>query len=158
MKTLKHFYQTIFILLLLIGNYSCESETVVITLTVDTAQLGNDRNNPGGCSLSATPASVVIVDDGDPKTFTIRVDKGTQLTWEGVTTTGDDIKMKNITYVKGTNIFNRNSIPGKVRNGKEKVKGKARRKTAKDKDYVYKIKFKVDEFGNFTLDPKIRVK
>jgi len=157
MKKLKQFYRTSFILLLLLSSYSCQTDTVVITLTVDTAQLGNDRNNPGGCTLSATPASVVIFDDGDPKTYTIKVEKGTEIIWEGVTTDGDDIKIKNITYVEGTNIFNSNSIPGKVQNGKEKVKGKARRKTAKDKDYVYKIKFRVDEFGNFTLDPKIRV-
>lgn len=138
-------------------SYGQVSQTVTITLTVDTTNLGSDRDAPGGCTLSANPSSVVIVDDGNPKNFTIKVPVGTDVIWEGITQDGEDVKIKKIGYRSGMNIFDTMNIPGRINNGREKVEAKVRRKTPRDMDYTYAIEFKVKGFGRYNLDPKIRV-
>ena len=130
---------------------------VVITLTVDTSQLGDDRKAPGGCTLTATPASVVVPGDNNPKMFTIQVEDGDEVEWEGITQDGKEVKIKKIGYIKGINIFDSRNIAGKMKNGKEKVNAKIKRKTAHGLDYEYLIEFKVQGFGKYTLDPKIKV-
>ena len=159
MKTHRSIYYSPLILLILFCSISFgqTNNLVVITLTVDTAELGNNRNAPGGCTLTANPASAVIFDDGNPKLFTVEVPNGTDIEWEGITTDGEDVKIKKIGYVKGINIFNRSSIPGTISGGKEKVKDKVKRKTAPGMEYEYLIEFKVKGFKKFTLDPRIKV-
>lgn len=134
------------------------TDPVVVTLTVDTSQLGTDRNAPGGCTLTANPGSVVISGDSNPKMFAIEVMDGTDMEWEGVTQTGEEVKIKKIGFLKGVNIFDSRDVPGRTNNGKEKVNAKIKRKTAPGFDYEYFIEFKVQGFGRYTLDPRIRVK
>ncbi|MGB5646244.1 hypothetical protein [Muriicola sp.] len=159
MKTCHKLKGNALLLLLLFYSlsYGQGTDPVVITLTVDTEQLGNDRNMPGGCTLTAVPSSVVISTDSNPKSFTIQVKDGTEIEWVGVTTKGEDVKIKNIKWIRGINIFNKTNIPGQNSGGKEKVKDKIKRKTATDMDYEYLIEFKVQREGKYTLDPKIKV-
>lgn len=133
------------------------ADPVKILLTVNTSELGNDNNAPGGCTLTATPASVVIFGANNPKMFTIEVMDGTDIEWEGVTQDGDEVKIKKIGFIKGINIFDSKNISGKIKDGKEKVNVKVKRKTAPGLDYEYLIEFKVKEFGRYTLDPIIKV-
>ncbi|NNJ89664.1 MAG: hypothetical protein HKP53_09700 [Eudoraea sp.] len=148
---------TISLLLLCSLSYGQATEAVLITLTVDTSQLGDERNAPGGCTLTASPSSVVIPGDANPKMFTVKVKNGTDIEWEGVTQDGDEVKIKKIGFLKGINIFNSKNVPGKVKNGKEKVKAKIKRKTAAGLDYEYLIEFKIKGFGTYILDPRIKV-
>ncbi len=160
MKTFNHSTRTFFILLCLLVFTTCkkEKDPVIVTLTVNTSQLGEQLVDPPGCTLSATPSSVVIFDDGNPKNFTILVKDGTEIEWEGVTSDGGDVDIKKIIYKGGTNIFDKDSIPGIDDKGKEKVKVKVKRKTALNNDYVYKIKFKVKNKERIQMiDPKIQV-
>jgi len=159
MKTLHSMKSTLALLLFLICSLSFGqvSGPVVITLTVDTSQLGDDSNAPGGCTLTATPASVVVPGDSDPKMFTIQVEDGTDLEWEGITQDGEEVKIKKIGFIKGINIFDSRNIFGRINDGKEKVNAKIKRKTAPGLDYEYLIEFKIKGFGKYTLDPKIKV-
>lgn len=159
MKTRKLTFNLPLILLFLFCSISFgqSNNLVVITLTVNTAELGSNRNAPGGCTLTANPASAIIFDDGNPKLFTIEVPNGTEIEWDGITTDGKDVKIKKIGYVKGINIFNKTNIPGTISGGKEKVKDKVKRKTPEGMEYEYLIDFKIKGFGRFTLDPRIKV-
>ena len=156
MKTIK-----ISILLLafsFLGFVHAQEPTVIITLIVDTAALGNDRDAPGGCTFTVAPADKVIMNDpNDPKSFTILVEESDIIEWQGTTTAGDDVKIKKIGFIGGTEIFGSNNIYGRNENGKEKVKAKPIKKTPPGQDYVYGIRFKPDGFSNYNLDPKIRV-
>ncbi len=159
MKTFKRIVRTFLILLIPFYVINCKKDKaipVVITLTADTSQIGEELIDPPGITLSAKPASVVIFDDGDPKMFTIKVKVGTDIVWEGVTAEGGDVDIEKIIYKSGTNIFDKDSIPGKIDKGKEKVKLKVKKKTTPGNDYVYKIKYKVSN-RTYTLDPKIQV-
>jgi hypothetical protein len=154
-----HFFCGVLLLFFFISfSFGQGSAPVVITLTVDASKLGNDRNDPGGCTLSAIPASVVIYDAGDPKSFTIEVEQGTDIEWEGITTDGTPIDIKKIVRKGGTNVFNTRGIDGKPDRGRDKVKAKIMHKTAPGKDYSYKIRFNGKDFGNYRLDPKIKVR
>ncbi len=133
------------------------SESVKILLTVDTSLLGEDSKAPGGCTLTATPESVVIPGESNPKMFTIVVQDGADIEWEGVTQDGEEVKIKKIGFLKGINIFDSRNIFGKIKDGKEKVNAKIKRKTAPGLDYEYLIEFKVQGVGKYTLDPKIKV-
>ncbi len=159
MKTFNSMQGSLALLLFLFCSLSFgqAGDPVVITLTVDTSQLGNDSNAPGGCTLTATPSSVVVPGDNNPKMFTIQVEDGDDLEWEGVTQDGEDVKIKKIGFIKGINIFDSRNIFGRIRDGKEKVNAKIKRKTAHGLDYEYLIEFKVQGFGKYTLDPKIKV-
>lgn len=149
----------VFSLLYFCGIGYGQDPTVTITLFVDTAELGTNNDAPGGCTFKVDPPSAIVTNDpNDPKTFTIKVNDGDTVVWEGITTSDKDVKMKKITYIKGTEIFKSKSIKGETKDGKEKVKAKAIKKTLKDKDFEYLIRFRVDGFGNYKIDPKIQVK
>lgn len=156
MKTIKN------IILLLaccfFGYAQAQEPTVIITLTVDTAALGSDSDAPGGCTFKVTPANKVVVNDpNNPKSFTILVEETDVIEWQGITTTGGDVRIKKISYIGGTEIFGSNNIYGRNENGQEKVKAKPNKKTFPGQDYEYSIRFKPDGFSNYNLDPKIRV-
>lgn len=156
MKTTKNFM--LLLALSFFGFVQAQEPTVIITLTVDTAALGNDRDAPGGCTFTVTPADRIIVNDPyDPKSFTISVDESDVIEWQGVTTTGGDVKMKKISFIGGTEIFDSRTINGRSENGKEKVKAKPNKKTPPGQDYEYSIRFKPDGFSFYEIDPKIRV-
>ncbi|MET6989124.1 hypothetical protein [Sediminicola arcticus] len=156
MKTTKNI--VLLFLFSFFGYVQAQEPTVIITLTVDTAALGDERDAPGGCTFTVTPANKVIVNDpNDPKSFTILVEETDVIEWQGITTTGDDVKIKKISFIGGTEIFGSNNIYGRNENGKEKVKAKPNKKTPPGQDYEYSIRFKPDGFSNYDLDPKIRV-
>lgn len=90
--------------------------------------------------------------------FTIAVDESDVIEWQGITTTGDDVKIKKIGFIGGTEIFGSRNINGRISNGKEKVKAKPNKKTPPGKDYEYSINFKPDGFKFYQIDPKIRVR
>ncbi len=154
------FFRTLATAFLLVSfslSFGQVTQSVTITLTVNTDNLGSDNDAPGGCTLSATPSNVVIVDDGNPKNFTIEVPVGTEITWEGITQNGEEVMIRRIRYLGGMNIFNSASIPGNIINGLEKVRANPVRRTPRDMDYSYGITFRVRGFGRYNLDPKIRV-
>ena len=104
------------------------------------------------------PADKVLVNDpNNPKTFSIKVEESDIIEWQGITTAGGEVEIKRIKHVGGTNIFDSTNIYGRIHNGKEKVKAKPNKKTPRDADYVYSIKFKPVGFRTFVLDPKIKV-
>jgi hypothetical protein len=136
------------------------TDTVVITLTVNTDSLGDDRQSPGGCTFTVVPADKVLVNDpNNPKTFTIQVDSTDVIEWQGITTNGEDVKIKRITFIGGTNILGSGFVKGDRSNGKEKVKVKPNRKTPRDKDFEYSIRFKTkgELFSFYEIDPRIKV-
>lgn len=147
-----------FLVMTFCAAYGQTTDTVTITLMVDTDSLGTDSNAPGGCSFSANPPSIVIVDNGDPKAFTVEIPLGTTVIWEGITQEEEEVKIKKIGYLRGMNIFNSVNIPGRINNGREKVEARTVRATPSEMDYTYQIEFKVPGIGRYTLDPKIRVK
>lgn len=140
------------------GLVTAQEPTVVITLTVDTDALGDDRNAPGGCTFTVVPASKVLVNDpNDPKTFTIQVMESDVIEWQGITTTGAEVKMKKINFIGGTQIFNSNPVRGRNSNGREKIKAKPNRNTPPGRNYEYSITFKPDGFQTYKIDPRIKV-
>ena len=140
------------------GFVQAQEPTVIITLTVDATALGNERDAPGGCTFTVTPANKLVYNDpNNPKAFTIAVEETDVIEWQGITTTGDDVRIKKISFIRGTEIFGSNNIYGRNENGKEKVKAKPNKKTPPGQDYEYSIRFKPDGFSNYDLDPKIRV-
>ena len=159
MKKLHSMKSTLALLLFLFCSigFAQTSDPVIITLTVDTSILGDDKSAPGGCTLTATPASVVVPSNSDPKMFTIQVEDGADLEWEGITQDGEEVKIKKIGFIKGINIFDSRNIFGRISDGKEKVNAKIKRKTAPGLDYEYLIEFKIKGFGKYTLDPIIKV-
>tara|TARA_R110000744_G_scaffold86450_1_gene168985 strand:+ start:600 stop:1088 length:489 start_codon:yes stop_codon:yes gene_type:complete len=141
-----------------LGSVYAQDPTVTITLTVDTSLLGDDKDAPGGCTFIVVPADKVLVNDpNNPKTFSIKVEESDIIEWQGITTAGGEVEIKRIKHVGGTNIFDSTNIYGRIHNGKEKVKAKPNKKTPRDADYVYSIKFKPVGFRTFVLDPKIKV-
>ena len=158
MRTLYRFTRVFLIFFYLVAFVNCEKEKdpVVITLTVDVSELGDDRNNPGGCILTAKPDSVVI-EDTSTKDFTILVADGTEIIWEGITDDNKKVNINTISYLRGTNIFNTPNLNGQLAGGKQKVKGKIKRPTPPGQDYEYSIRFAVPGHGSYTIDPKIQV-
>ena len=155
MKIIRNF--ALLFAILSYGLVTAQEPTVVITLTVATDALGDDRNAPGACTFTVVPASKVVVNDpNNPKTFTIKVEESDVIEWQGVTTTGGEVKMKKVTFIGGTDIFNSNP-GGRNSNGKEKIKAKPNKKTPPGKDYEYSIRFKPDGFKFYEIDPRIRV-
>ena len=160
MKTIRKTILALTAFYLSFFGYSYGQEpTVTITLKVDTTLLGNDRNAPGGCEFIVEPSSVVIVNDpNDPKTFAINVSEDDIIEWQGITTTGQDVKIKKIKFIGGTEIFGSGTVNGQSRNGKEKVKAKPIRTTPSGKDYEYSIRFKTKGMPYYVIDPKIKVR
>tara|TARA_R110001606_G_scaffold122864_1_gene255971 strand:+ start:2315 stop:2803 length:489 start_codon:yes stop_codon:yes gene_type:complete len=141
-----------------LGSVHAQDPTVTITLTVDTSLLGDDRDAPGGCTFNVVPADKILVNDpNNPKTFSIRVEESDIIEWQGFTTTGGEVKMKKITFIGGTDIFESNPVKGQNSNGKEKIKAKPNKKTPAGKDYEYSIRFKPDGFKFYDIDPRIKV-
>lgn len=140
------------------GLVTAQEPTVVITLIVDTDALGDDRNAPGGCTYTVVPADRIVINDpNDPKTFTIQVTESDVIEWQGITTTGAEVKMKKINFIAGTEIFDSNPVRGRNSNGREKIKAKPNKITPPGRDFEYSITFKPDGFQTYEIDPRIRV-
>jgi hypothetical protein len=158
MRTTKN--QILILALAFCSIMQAQEATVTITLTVDTEMLGNDRKAPGGCTFTVVPADKVVVNDpNDPKSFAIQIDSTDVIEWEGISTDGEEVKIKRITFLGGTNIFGSNVVKGSNSNGTEKVKAQPNKKTPRDKDYEYGIRFKIkgELFSFYEIDPRIKV-
>ena len=155
MRTL-HFKSVLCFLVMLlfpvlsIGQSKAEA---VVTLIVDLSQLGDDPNNPGGLSFEVDPGTMAI-NKSDPKEFTITVDNGTRIKWQGITTTGENVRILKIEYKSGIDTFNDEKIR-RCLFGK-RVRKTTKRSTGEDL-YVYQIKFRPKKMKRYYLDPKIRV-
>ena len=139
------------------GFMQAQEPTVTITLTVNMDSLGDDRKAPGGCTFTVVPADKVLVNDpNDPKKFTIKVDSTDVIEWQGITTAGENVNIKNIRFIRGTNILGSDSKKGTRKNGREKVKVKPNGNT-NGKDFEYGIRFKTGIFSSYEIDPRIKV-
>jgi hypothetical protein len=131
---------------------SIGQETHTITLTVQ---------EDGSYSFSVFPESSFLSGD-TPETYTILVNEGDTIEWEGVAESGVAVEIESIAYVADSNnpkskdIFNEPKIHGKKDNGnKKKVKAKVK-PNKKNSDYKYIIEFTVDGEPN-SIDPGVKV-
>jgi len=156
MKSTNHFLILIAIVLLSFSNSSYGQEDRVITLNVNTAQITNQ--NEYQVSYFAGQE-----ENTDTRNFTIYVNPGDRIIWQGISSTSPDndiVNIKSINYEGGTNVFDQNVLNndrespgiviGVVKNGTEGFEEK------------YKISFTVfnngvKRQGTFHIDPKIKV-
>ena len=158
MKITKRILFLITIVLISCSNKFYGQEIHIITLNVDTEKIEKDDVNKY-CDFGQE-------EDISNEDYTITVNLGDIIIWQGVSSNADETDIVNINSINhhgGTNIFGVNVLNG---NGEfpEQVVGKALYKTTvgNKKDYKYIIKFKVyndgiKRNGTFQIDPKIRV-
>jgi len=158
MKTAKPFLILITIVLFSFSISLYGQETHRITLNVDTGSIVKQDVNDY-CNFGQ--------EDGIPnEDYTIEVNIGDTIIWQGISSVAPDTDIVNITSINhhgGTNIFGSNILHG---NGEspEQVEGTALNSTVggNKKDYKYIIKFTVyndgkRRNGTFQIDPKIKV-
>jgi hypothetical protein len=125
---------------------------VTITLHVDTGNVDN-KNTGETCDFGQQ--------EGTNEEYTVVVNVGDVITWEGVSSTAPETDVVDITkikYVKGTNIFGKDLLPG---NRPHKISSKVLTSTATAGDYKYEISFTVTNNGVkrngvFKIDPVIQ--
>ncbi len=144
----------LFLLFSIQATQAQEPQTVVITLNVSTGQI-DKQNLPTTCNFGQ-PQNISNED------FTVEVNVGDVITWQGVSSTApstDIVEITKIKYVKGKNIFDKEDlVPGQ----NKKISGKALTKTTAEDIYKYDISFTVTSNGKkrngtFHIDPKIIV-
>lgn len=132
------------------------SEAIVVTLYVDTARIDKQDVN-ASCNFGQDPSIA-------NEEFTIDVNVGDTVTWQGVSSNApstDVVNIVSINHEGGKNVFDKNILTG---NGQspERVTDTVRSKTDGDEKYKYKISFTVTNNGSkrngmFHIDPKIAV-
>jgi len=131
-----------------------EPQTVVVTLNVNTGQI-DKQNLPTTCNFGQ-PQNISNED------FTIEVNVGDIIIWQGVSSSAPETDIVEITKIKrakGKNIFDKEELlPGE----NKKISGKALSKTTTEDIYKYDISFTVTNNGKkrngtFHIDPKIMV-
>ena len=127
-------------------------QTHTITLNVDTANLNANNASSSSISYFEAPNSNVEV-DSPPEDFTIIVEEGATIIWEGVSTSSDDtVDIFMIKRERGPRIFASDEIPG---NGTVQAVVNAQ---TPNEAFKYKILFKVNGTGRmYKIDPKIKV-
>ncbi|MFZ1807068.1 MAG: hypothetical protein WAU36_07605 [Cyclobacteriaceae bacterium] len=135
---------------------SRKPEEVVVTLYVDTARI-NKQDVNASCNFGQDPSIA-------NEEFTIDVNLGDTVTWEGVSSnapSNDVVNIVSINHEGGKNVFDKNILKG---NGQipESVTGTVKSKTGGGEKYKYKISFTVTNNGSkrngmFHIDPKIQV-
>ena len=131
--------------------------TTVVTLYVNTAQIDN-RNVNASCNFGQ--ASGISNEE-----FTIEVNVGDTITWQGVSSNApstDVVNIVSINHEGGKNVFDQNVLKSSMEDGREKVSAVVRSRTDDGNKYKYKISFTVINGGNrrngmFHIDPKIEV-
>lgn len=158
MKTNKLFQILIAMLLISFNNDLYAQLEHIITLNVDTGQITKHEVNEY-CNFGQEEG----ISNED---YTITVNIGDTIVWQGVSTNAPDSDTVSITSINhrgGTNIFGVNTLLG---NGEtpELVIGEVLNSTEgeRKKTYKYTIKFKVfnnghKRNGTFQIDPKIKV-
>jgi hypothetical protein len=132
---------------------SSEQETVVITLHVDTGAIDNKN--------LATTCTFGQADDISNEDYTVVVNVGDNIVWEGVSSTSesDVVDITKIKYVRGKNIFAKDLDPDGT-GPRQKVRAKVLSRTDGG-EYKYDISFTVTSNGKkrngtFHIDPKIQ--
>ena len=151
------------ILLSLGKSYSQDQQTHTVTLYVNTAEITHQNTNQVCYIIAETSGEDPIQSDGDLENFTIEVNLGDIVVWNGVSTSSenDDVNIKRIKHEHGPDVFENPDLPGNGQN-REQVQGTVRRGNRGDIE-KYKIHFTVfnngnQRNGNFKIDPKIKVK
>ena len=128
------------------------SQTHVITLNVDTANLTQGNASSESISYFSAPTAQVDV-ASPPADFEITVENGATIIWEGASSSSDDtVDIFMIKRERGPRIFSNDEISG---NGRVQaiING-----STPDEAYKYKILFKVNGTGEmYQIDPKIRI-
>lgn len=152
MKKSSQIFIAMVLLLLCNTNYA---QTHIIILHVNTDELTKDNVNSAEITSFSAPDSQVDV-ASPAEAFTITVEDGSTIIWEGVSTSNDDtIDIFMIKREKGPRIFSSDEIPG---NSNGRAQAVVNRQTSGE-PYKYKILFKVNGTGRmYKIDPKIKVR
>jgi hypothetical protein len=124
-----------------------------ITLHVDTGTLNNNQTAAASSYFTVGPETEVL-DNSSAENFTILVDVGDNIVWNGTSTSGSvAVKIKKIKYKKGARIFSSDEIDGEANVEAGVIRGS----TANG--YVYTLQFQVGESNRvYTIDPIIKTK
>ncbi len=130
-------------------------KNVVVTLHVDTGTI-DKKNASASCNFGQEEGI-------SNEEYTIVVNVGDVITWEGVSSSSPETDVVDITkikYVKGKNIFGKD-LDTKDTGNKKRVSAKVLSSTAVGGDYKYDISFTVTNNGAkrngiFHIDPKIQ--
>jgi hypothetical protein len=142
----------IFVVLLCSGIYGQVSHYV--TLNVNTDELRNNQNAAAVSYFTVDEATEVINNDS-PVNFTILVDVGDNVVWNGVSTSSSNeaVEIKKIKYKRGPRIFSNDDMDGEVSVSAIIIRGTG------DEGYVYTIQFRVGDSNRvYTIDPIIKTK
>ncbi len=128
-------------------------ETHKITLHVDTGALHNSQNADADSYFTTGPETEVL-ENSSAENFTILVDVGDNIVWNGVSTSGSEaVNIKKIKYKRGARIFSSDEVDGEANVEATIIRGS----TAKG--YVYTIQFQVGESNRvYSIDPIIITK
>ena len=148
MKNSKQLFKLFAILLLSfsINSYG-QAQTHTVILHVNTAEITN-QNISTTCNFGQEEGI-------SNEEFTIEVNVGDIIIWQGVSSTSDTdvVDITKIKYERGTNVFNIDEI-----DGISTVVGTVLRPTG-NQDNKYKISFKINGTGaTYAIDPKVIVK
>jgi len=162
MKTIKYQILTLSLILFAL-KIGYTQETVTLTLIVNTSNFNADNLN-ASCTFEAqwSNSGQVIRSNGNLEDFTIEVNVGDIIVWEGISSTSENdvIDIKRIAQANNTRIFNNERNDGQMRgnSNKETVVDKVLFNTNGRPDYKYDVFFKINRSGpTHKIDPKIRV-
>ena len=162
MKTFNQSFVLPFIFMFFISLSSLAQQTHYVTLHVNTGAI-TSQNELEVCSFTSESAEGDVT-EGDIQNFTISVNAGDYIVWNGISSSDPDnsiVNISSINYHGGDNVFDTNVLQG---NGEtpEEVVGMVQPGT-NGKTEKYAVKFTVlnngqRRGGTFSIDPKIRVK
>ena len=152
-KQIKRFFSPLSMVLLFSGMMASGQATHMITLNVDTGAL-NQSQNAAATSYFTVGPDTEVLDNSTPENFTILVDVGDNIVWEGASTSGPEaVKIKKIKYKRGARIFSSDEIDGEANVEAIIIRGST------DNGYVYTIQFQIGESNRvYTIDPVIKTK
>ena len=128
-----------------------------ISLSQTTHFIYLHRDMEGNFSFS-TGENTIVIDNSTNENFTIEVDEGDTIIWEGMTSQGGaKIDIDKVRRREGTNIFRWRSINGnRGEDGKRRVDAKVKSERA-GVLYKYDLEFSIGD-ETFVIDPKIKVR
>lgn len=154
---MKTFISISLLFLAFIISLSLNGQATTITLTCNTDIITQDNFNDHSVCNFGQPATT------SNEEFLTRVQRGEQLTWQGISSTDPTNDQIDILWIKkdgsGKNLFNRRRIKG---DGQPNEKVRATVTKGEPGDIMkYAIKFKVKRggstVGNFVIDPKLQI-
>lgn len=137
--------------LLLFMTGSCK--THVLTLYVDPSPPPEVTLWPECDCLIMVSTETEIVDNSSLEDFTIKVNAGERIRWQGVSYYGE-VKINRIELKSGDPIFKK-----PVNIGRKKVRARVERRAASGSEFNYKISYTQGDTSDLiTIDPKILVR